>query len=108
MVPVGGSIVCSGDKKLIQALSTTYPGRASSAPVVDLFLTFLSLGKAGYTRLLAERKVCALLLPDQVLLQPNPQCFAGQLYILAREADGYSRTLGRTGVVHTWQPHLAM
>jgi O-phospho-L-seryl-tRNASec:L-selenocysteinyl-tRNA synthase len=57
MVPVGGSIVCSSDKQLIQALSTTYPGRASSAPVVDLFLTFLSLGKTGYSKLLMERKV---------------------------------------------------
>lgn len=56
MVPVGGAIVFSQDKKLIKKVSELYPGRASSAPILDLFITLLSLGKDGLTKLLLERK----------------------------------------------------
>lgn len=33
-----------------------YAGRASSSPIVDLFITLLSMGMNGYKRLLAERQ----------------------------------------------------
>lgn len=33
-----------------------YPGRASAAPVIDLFMTLLSMGEATFKRLLKERK----------------------------------------------------
>ncbi len=45
MVPVGGAFVFSNDKKIIKDLSEIYPGRASNAPIVDLFITLLSMGK---------------------------------------------------------------
>jgi len=56
MVPVGGSIVFSQNKKLIQQISELYPGRASAAPIVDLFITYLSLGKQGLKSIIEERK----------------------------------------------------
>ena len=33
-----------------------YPGRASAAPIIDLFITFLSMGETTFKRLLKERK----------------------------------------------------
>lgn len=56
MVPVGGSIVGGFDEKFIEAVSKTYPGRASMAPVQDLFITLLSLGAIGWKKLLRERE----------------------------------------------------
>eukprot|EP00792_Barthelona_sp_PAP020_P001881 TRINITY_DN1302_c0_g1_i1.p1 TRINITY_DN1302_c0_g1~~TRINITY_DN1302_c0_g1_i1.p1 ORF type:complete len:456 (-),score=119.84 TRINITY_DN1302_c0_g1_i1:54-1421(-) len=55
MVPVGGSVVFS-DKKGIQNLSKCYPGRASSYPIVDVFVTLLSMGLNKYFELLKERE----------------------------------------------------
>ena len=43
MTPVGGAIVSSPSKAFIDSVSTTYPGRASAAPLVDLFATLLNL-----------------------------------------------------------------
>ena len=78
MVPVGGSIVFSPSKPLIKQLSQEYPGtvvyiifllyclyphssgRASSSPIVDMFITMLSMGEMGYKQLLARRKVGGL------------------------------------------------
>ena len=59
MVPVGGAVLASCSKKhgkeLIAKVSATYAGRASVAPILDLFITLLHLGADGWTRLLAER-----------------------------------------------------
>jgi O-phospho-L-seryl-tRNASec:L-selenocysteinyl-tRNA synthase len=42
MVPVGGSIIYSHKKKdLIDKINKLYPGRASAAPIMDLFITYL-------------------------------------------------------------------
>ena len=58
MVPVGGAIVAtSQDSKFIDEISRSYPGRASIAPILDLFITLLSMGIKGYKSLLKERKV---------------------------------------------------
>jgi O-phospho-L-seryl-tRNASec:L-selenocysteinyl-tRNA synthase len=51
----GGAIVLSPDGELIKNVGETYAGRASSSPIVDLFITLLSMGLNGYKRLLAER-----------------------------------------------------
>ena len=60
LVPVGGAVVstCSPThgKALIAKLSATYPGRASVAPILDLFITLLHLGADGWTALLARRE----------------------------------------------------
>ncbi|EGD76656.1 hypothetical protein PTSG_08006 [Salpingoeca rosetta] len=56
LVPVGGGVIASPSKDFITAISKTYPGRASSAPVVDVFVTLLHLGEEGYMRLVKRRK----------------------------------------------------
>ncbi|KAI9209895.1 soluble liver antigen/liver pancreas antigen [Polychytrium aggregatum] len=57
MVPVGGAIVAGPHKSLISDIGKMYPGRASMSPVMDLFITLLSMGSSGYKDLLAERKI---------------------------------------------------
>jgi len=37
-------------------VSGKYPGRASGSPIVDLFLTLLSMGKSAIRKLKKERK----------------------------------------------------
>ena len=56
LVPVGGAIVTSPDEKMIATISKVYAGRASSAPILDLFITLLSMGLSGYKKLLEERR----------------------------------------------------
>ena len=57
LVPVGGCIIASGESSLIDAVNQIYPGRASSTPALDTFITLLHLGVKGYKQLLAERIV---------------------------------------------------
>jgi O-phospho-L-seryl-tRNASec:L-selenocysteinyl-tRNA synthase len=57
LVPVGGAIITSPNEDTIQAISKTYAGRASSAPILDLFITMLSMGLNGYKNLLEERRM---------------------------------------------------
>jgi O-phospho-L-seryl-tRNASec:L-selenocysteinyl-tRNA synthase len=56
LVPIGGAIVVSTNKTFLRILSESYPGRASLAPILDLFLTLLSMGEQGYSNLLNERQ----------------------------------------------------
>eukprot|EP01112_Ceratiomyxa_fruticulosa_P018536 TRINITY_DN5938_c0_g4_i1.p1 TRINITY_DN5938_c0_g4~~TRINITY_DN5938_c0_g4_i1.p1 ORF type:complete len:542 (+),score=105.76 TRINITY_DN5938_c0_g4_i1:162-1787(+) len=56
MVPVGGSIITSHNRKFIDDVSKNYPGRASGSPTLDLFITLLSMGRTGYQTILTERK----------------------------------------------------
>ncbi|EQC33319.1 O-phosphoseryl-tRNA(Sec) selenium transferase [Saprolegnia diclina VS20] len=56
LVPVGGAVICGSDKAFVQAIGKLYPGRASNAPALDLFITMLHLGRRGYKALLDERK----------------------------------------------------
>ena len=60
MVPVGGSIIASSNKEFIRKISAIYPGRASASPIIDLFVTLLSMGTSGYSRLLSSRIVRSL------------------------------------------------
>eukprot|EP01031_Cornospumella_fuschlensis_P022274 gene22274-27237_t len=55
LVPVGGAVVASTSPSFLKALSSSYPGRASAAPILDLFITFLSMGESGYKDLLRSR-----------------------------------------------------
>ena len=53
MVPVGGSIIYSPKKKdLIDTINKFYPGRASGAPIIDLFVTYLQMGEVTLRKLL--------------------------------------------------------
>lgn len=56
LVPVGGGVVAGFDKALVDSIAQTYPGRASAAPTMDVFITLLSLGLSGFMRLRDERR----------------------------------------------------
>lgn len=55
LVPVGGAIVTSSDPDFVSGLSKMYPGRANATPVLDLFITLLSMGEKTYKALLEKR-----------------------------------------------------
>ncbi len=56
LVPVGGAIISGPDRDFVErAVSQVYPGRASMSPVLDVFLTLLSLGRRGYDELRRAR-----------------------------------------------------
>jgi O-phospho-L-seryl-tRNASec:L-selenocysteinyl-tRNA synthase len=54
LTPVGGAVV-AGRKSVVAAVSALYPGRASAAPIVDLFITLLEMGRSGWTKLHRDR-----------------------------------------------------
>lgn len=60
MVPVGGSIVASNNIQFMNRIASTYAGRASITPILDLFITLLSMGVDQWTNLLQQRMVCSL------------------------------------------------
>ena len=51
---------------MVQHVGKMYAGRASSSPVVDLFITLLSMGMNGYRRLLAERQEMLKTFPSKL------------------------------------------
>ena len=59
MVPVGGAVVTSGreNTRVVEEVRKAYPGRASIAPVLDLFITLLGMGEEGWRQLLDDRDV---------------------------------------------------
>ncbi|KAK2150264.1 hypothetical protein LSH36_415g02035 [Paralvinella palmiformis] len=56
LVPIGGAVIAGFEGKLLEEISKSYPGRASAAPTMDMFITLLSLGSSGYLKLCRERK----------------------------------------------------
>ncbi|GAQ82108.1 O-phospho-L-seryl-tRNASec:L-selenocysteinyl-tRNA synthase [Klebsormidium nitens] len=59
LVPVGGAVIAAGSREcsLVDAMNRAYPGRASMSPLMDVFITLLSLGKTGWKKVLADREV---------------------------------------------------
>ena len=55
-VSVGGAIVAGPNKKFIDAIAQNYPGRASMSPILDVFITMLSMGSNTWKKLLKTRK----------------------------------------------------
>lgn len=68
LMPVGGALVCSPSKAVINRVATFYPGRANNAPSVDFFITMLQMGKDGFQRLLKERKQLVPYIKEQLAL----------------------------------------
>jgi O-phospho-L-seryl-tRNASec:L-selenocysteinyl-tRNA synthase len=58
LTPVGGSVV-GGSKSFVSKVAELYPGRASAAPTIDLFITLLEMGRSGWRRLHNERVALA-------------------------------------------------
>ena len=58
MVPVGGAFVYSPSSESIESIRKNYPGRASMAPILDVFLTLLGMGKTKIRKYLQQREEC--------------------------------------------------
>ncbi|MFO8020352.1 MAG: O-phosphoseryl-tRNA(Sec) selenium transferase [Promethearchaeia archaeon] len=56
LTPVGGAVIASPSKKVIDTISQTYAGRASATPVVNFLVSILSLGKQGYEELIDKQQ----------------------------------------------------
>ena len=56
MVPVGGSFIYSSKENMVQKIKKNYPGRASISPLLDIFISFLEMGKNKYKELIKDRK----------------------------------------------------
>ncbi|ORC85923.1 uncharacterized protein TM35_000311090 [Trypanosoma theileri] len=54
LVPVGGAVL-SGKKEVVARAAALYAGRASASPVVDIFITALSLGRSGFQQMWKRR-----------------------------------------------------
>lgn len=70
MVPVGGAIISCPDPEMISQISMLYPGRASISPILDLFITFLSMGEEGLQRMWKERQRLVVIMTEKL------KCFA--------------------------------
>jgi len=66
MVPVGGAVIAGFNKDFLGQISRTYPGRASSSPVIDVFITLLCMGVKGFKDLMARRKVLYGILKEEM------------------------------------------
>ena len=69
MVPVGGSFLlartgCEG--LVLDKVNSLYPGRASMGPTMDVVMTLLHLGEAGWREALARRDVAKARLEDKL------------------------------------------
>lgn len=56
LVPIGGALVYSANAELVNKVAKNYPGRASISPILDVFVSFLEIGKNKYIELIKERK----------------------------------------------------
>ena len=68
MVPVGGAVIYSPDQSRINDIAKFYPGRASMSPILDLFVTLLSMGENGLKDLWKERERLFILLKEKLRL----------------------------------------
>ncbi|MCS3901442.1 O-phosphoseryl-tRNA(Sec) selenium transferase [Methanococcus voltae] len=67
MTPIGGGIIYSKNKDFLREVSLTYPGRASATPIVNTFVSLLSLGMDKYTQLMKEQVITKNLLDDLLI-----------------------------------------
>ncbi|GFY43893.1 o-phosphoseryl-tRNA(Sec) selenium transferase [Trichonephila inaurata madagascariensis] len=77
MVPVGGSIICGFEAKIVDEVGKMYPGRGSANPSMDMFITLLNIGKKGFLELLDERKKMFIYLKNE--LEKVSQEFGGEV-----------------------------
>ena len=56
MVPVGGAVII-GPSASVRAASAMYPGRASIAPIFDVFVTLLEMGKRQFVALSHSKRL---------------------------------------------------
>lgn len=90
MVPIGGTIIAGFDEKFIAKVSKCYPGRASSSPILDLFITFLSVGSKEYLLKVKQRK------EHFKLLKTGLTDIAHKFHLKVLETPGNSISIGIT------------
>lgn len=56
LTPVGGAVVVSPEKSMIESVAKSYAGRATAAPIVQLLASLLLLGRERYLRLREEQR----------------------------------------------------
>lgn len=66
LVPVGGAVVLSHSEAMIASIGKIYAGRASGSPMIDLFITLLSMGLNGYKALLEQRQRLLAEFPERL------------------------------------------
>lgn len=66
LVPVGGALVYSPQSGMVDLVRKNYPGRASMSPILDVFITLLSMGKRELRSVLKEREDCYQYLMDRL------------------------------------------
>lgn len=66
LVPVGGALVYSPHSEMVDLVRKNYPGRASMSPILDVFITLLSMGKQELRSILKEREDCYRYLLDRL------------------------------------------
>jgi len=67
LTPVGGAMIASPKKEIIEKISRTYAGRASASPVVNFLISMLRLGLKGYEGLIQEQQENHKLLAQKLL-----------------------------------------
>ena len=56
LTPVGGAIVASPNEEFLDAVSETYAGRATAAPIAQFLAAVLSIGLEGYEKLRTQQE----------------------------------------------------
>lgn len=91
LVPVGGALIMSPNSSVIETISKNYPGRASASPMIDLFITLLSMGMNGYRGILDERRRLTVLFREK--LEGVANAFGERLLNCPRNTISFGVTL---------------
>ena len=101
LVPVGGALIMSPDSSVVESISKNYPGRASASPVIDLFITLLSMGLDGYKKVLEERRRLTGLFQSQ--LERIAEKFGERTLQCPRNTISFGMTLDKLVCVESEQ-----
>ena len=93
LVPVGGALIMSPNSSVIESISKNYPGRASASPMIDLFVTLLSMGLDGYKGILDERKRLTVLFRQR--LESAANVFGERVLNCPRNTISFGITLDK-------------
>lgn len=56
LTPIGGAIISSPSQENLQYIAQAYAGRGSSSPILQLFVSMLSMGMSGYRKLVESQQ----------------------------------------------------
>lgn len=111
MVPVGGSIIAGFDLDFVRRVAQSYPGRASSNPTIDVFITLMEMGTNGYKAMMDRRRENYKLLKEELgqvaekygerVLETknNPISIAMTLSSVGEEGDTKGKSISELGAM---------